>query len=320
MGSRATANEKAKAAEFCASVREERGNIEFICYEEGSPRTLDPTLSAFAKHLPVDDSVGGGQSAGVRAAEAGGDDAAVQGVETSAYGLSIKGGEIGIEALASGRLPRSLLNTEAVVLVDSGFHIFLWVGTGTAFPLRVSAFTFAQAYVTRFKRPPILPLTRFAEGQESDKFWRLFSKPQGYRIDAKPEPERVHPMMRAKPKPRLHAAKQPHEAKLTTTAPAAKLPSPGMGTGGGTGVALGHGEVGVVAVGGGGVTVPRLATSSAATAAQEALGATQPAVRDEDDEDEDDENATLTSQDIPTAEKLKFNDGVCYPIVSDAWG
>ena len=41
----------------------------------------------------------------VRAAEACGDDAAVQGVETSAYGRSIKGGEIGIKALASGRLP-----------------------------------------------------------------------------------------------------------------------------------------------------------------------------------------------------------------------
>ena len=71
----------------------------------------------------------------VRAAEACGDDAAVQGVETSAYGRSIQRGEIGIKALASGRLPRSLLDTEAVVLVDSGFHTYL-AGSCTRRPAR----------------------------------------------------------------------------------------------------------------------------------------------------------------------------------------
>ena len=223
----------------------------------------------------------------------------------------------------------SCLAWQAVVLVDTGFHLYLWVGTGTAFSLRVSAFTFAQAYVTKFKRPSVLPLTRFAEGQESDKFWRLFSKPQGYRIDAKPEPERLHPMMRTKPKPRLHAqqkspAAPPTEASptttTTTTASAAKSPSTGT-----VSPPLPPGDVGVVVVGGGGgsVAVPRLPTARAASAAQEALGANPPdASRDDDEEeeDEDDENALLTSEDIPTSEKLKCIDGVCYPVVSDAWG
>ena len=78
-GAESNGYEKAKAAEVCAAMREQRGHVEFICYEEGSPRTLDPALSPFAKHLPPEEGVGGGHSAGVRAADAGGDDAQVEG-------------------------------------------------------------------------------------------------------------------------------------------------------------------------------------------------------------------------------------------------
>jgi hypothetical protein len=258
--------------------------VEFVCYEEGSPRTLDPTLSPFAKHLPVDNSVVGGQSAGVHAAEEGGDDAVVAGFTKSAFGLSLAvPGEIGIEPLGSGRLSRALLRTAAVVLVDTGFHLYLWVGSEAAFPLRVSAFTFAQAYLQRFERPSILPLSRFAEGQESDAFWRLFSQPGGYRIDAKPEPARVHPMMRAKPKPRLHARSN---ATSTTSAK-----STAEQTGGDVRLVIGPGTSksslpSVLSQGP--QQVPKLETDKAAAAAQEAMGTTTKHNDDDDDDDEED--------------------------------
>ena len=136
------------------SVRrcESSGNIQFVCYEEGSPRTLDPKLSPFAKHLPVDKSVSGGRSAGVRAAEAAGDDAAVKGFVRSAFALSLTTpGEIGIEPLA--------WQTAALAASDGrgrarrlGVRALSMGGAAAAFPMRVSAFIFAQTYLKRHNR------------------------------------------------------------------------------------------------------------------------------------------------------------------------
>ena len=81
-----------------------------------------------------------------------------------------------IAPVQSGKLPRDLLRSDGVFVLDSGFHVYLWVGNEASFPKRVTAFTFAQAYLKQFQRPAALPLTRFAEGQESQKAFAFLNK------------------------------------------------------------------------------------------------------------------------------------------------
>ena len=69
-------------------MREQRGDAQFICFEEGSPRTLDASLP-FMKHLPVESESLGGASKGVKAAEEGGDDADVKGFKKSLLELQV---------------------------------------------------------------------------------------------------------------------------------------------------------------------------------------------------------------------------------------
>ena len=296
-GAESNGYEKARAAEVCSAMREQRSKCAFAVYEEGSPRALDPSLP-FATHLPVDEVAElGGQSAGVQAATAEVEDAQIQGFKTSLFALELdatKRGQIGIAPVAAQKkLPRELLRSDGVFLVDTGFQLFLWVGAAADFAHRISAFVFAQAYLKQFKRPAVLPLTRFVEGHESDKFWWHFARPVGYRIDAKPDPDRLHPLMR----------QAPRQAGNTLSTAPSPAPPPG---------------------------VPPAVPATAAPSPAEAVTA-PPAIAldivdddtqvvDADIPDEDDGPPPPRWQDIPARDKLRCIDGTCYPVVSDAWG
>ena len=300
-GAEANGYERARAAEVCAELRAQRGQCEYICFEEGSARSLDPS-HPFAKHLPVlagdVQSEGQGASAGVQAASHGGEDVAVKGFEKRILALGIVSGELQIVPVGAGKLPRDLLRTDGVYVVDSGFHCYLWVGTEAPFPLRVSAFNFAQAYLKRFERPAVLPLTRFAEGGESPKFLHLFLKPRGFRIDADPDkdPERYHPMMRRK----LRASPLLTSSLASPDVPAASTPAQGT-------------PPAPVAQ----EASPPPATNPVVTEPP----ATKPLLADGDDDgDEDEDTPDPRWQDIPWAYKLMCHHGTCYPVVSDAWG
>ena len=102
-GAGANGFEKSKAMEVCRAMRENRAKAEHIVFEEGSPRSLDPKL-VFTKYLPVETADLGGESQGVRAADAEVADTAIQGYKKSIYQLSLsddKRGEIGIVPLKS---------------------------------------------------------------------------------------------------------------------------------------------------------------------------------------------------------------------------
>ena len=309
-GAEANGYERSRAAEVCAAMREQRGNAQFICFEEGSPRTLDASLP-FAKYLPVEDKSLGGASVGVQAASTASADADIKGFRKSIYELQLatdKPGEIGIVPLQSGKLPRELLKSDGVYLVDSGFHAYLWVGDSADFAKRVSAFVFAQAYLKRFQRPAVLPLTRFAEGEESDKFLQLFLKPVGYRIDANPEPERLHPLMRAAPKAKpqkAEAAFAPPSAGAPPMAVPMALP---MATEVPMAVPMAE-DLTVEPA-----TKPTTTSASGKDETETLLGG------DSSDDEHDDAPPKPRSEGIPWQQKLTCHNGVCYPVVSDAWG
>ena len=214
---------------------------------------------------------------------------------------------------------------QGVFVVDSGFHAYLWVGGNTSFPLRVSAFVFAQAYLKRFQRPAVLPLTRFGEGQESEKFLFLFAKPAGYRIDAKPEPKRLHPLMRkppaAAPSPQVAYApvladNLPKKPAPKPEAPKPEAPEPAPAVRPAAGVATEPAAP----------QVPPKPEPAAAPGADVGLDVGSllevrtDAPPGSDEVEEDDGPPPPRWQDVPTAEKVKCHDGTCFPIVSDAWG
>ena len=64
------------------------------------------------------------------------------------------------------------------LLGTPGFEIFIWVGQGASQSEKVSAFPYAQKYLKDYKRPPVLPLTRYSEGKEPSSFLELFGPPE----------------------------------------------------------------------------------------------------------------------------------------------
>ena len=246
----------------------------------------------------------------MRAADAVAADTEIKGYKKSIYELALDGskrGEIGIVPIKSGKLPRELLRSTGVYVVDSGFQLYLWVGASAAFPLRISAFVFAQAYLKRFERPSILPLTRYAEGQESEAFWWLFERPVGYRIDADPskDPKRFHPMMRHAPKPKKTAKPQYAQVHTAAETPAAE-PSASPAT-----------EAQ-------GTPQPARAAAPAATplpdVAKQPGGGGTPTDEAAESDDEDEGPPPPDWRFIPWQDKLRCYEGTCYPVVSDAWG
>eukprot|EP00966_Prymnesium_polylepis_P284732 6578258-Prymnesium_polylepis.1 len=52
-----------------------------------------------------------------------------------------------------------------------------WVGKEAPRNEKTSAFLYTQGYLKKYKRPPVLPITRYGEGQESAAFKDLFGPP-----------------------------------------------------------------------------------------------------------------------------------------------
>ena len=77
-----------------------------------------------------------------------------------------------------GTRPRLGRTVRSACRGTPGFEIFIWVGQGASQSEKVSAFPYAQKYLKDYKRPPVLPLTRYAEGKEPSSFLELFGPPE----------------------------------------------------------------------------------------------------------------------------------------------
>merc|ERR1719263_481174 len=88
-------------------------------------------------------------------------------------------GKVRVTKVARGeKLPISKLKTEDVFAYDTGFHLYLWVGKQADRAEKTSAFPFAQRYLKEWKRPSVLPITRYDEGKEQSEFLNLWGPPE----------------------------------------------------------------------------------------------------------------------------------------------
>ena len=72
--------------------------------------------------------------------------------------------------------PLSVLRSDSVLLLDTGFELFIREGASATQRQKALATTAAKTYLQRSRRPTDLPTTRFREGEEEQRFLELFSR------------------------------------------------------------------------------------------------------------------------------------------------
>ena len=173
-------HEKRQAADFCRSLRSDRnGRCEITTMDEGtSDGSPDDESDPFWKHLPGHRKLLGlklGQIKLQDAAKAG-DDADIDAHGLRLFriheGSGLHAGKVRFTrcTVNGGKVPRNQLQSGDVMLLDTGFHIYLWVGDGASSEEKSSSFPYAHEYIKDHKRPPVMPVTRVTEGKESPKF------------------------------------------------------------------------------------------------------------------------------------------------------
>jgi len=84
--------------------------------------------------------------------------------------LSDASGMLTFTEVASGKLSKSMLDSNDVFVCDTGAEIFSWIGKGASRQERDGALQYAQEYLNRYNRPAFLPITRILEGGENPVF------------------------------------------------------------------------------------------------------------------------------------------------------
>ena len=74
--------------------------------------------------------------------------------------------------------PEQVLHSHLVPFTPPLCRCFIWAGKDAPRQDRASSFPFAQAYLKRWKRPSVLPITRFNDGMESEAFKAHFGPPE----------------------------------------------------------------------------------------------------------------------------------------------
>jgi len=109
----------------------------------------------------------------IKTAEQGGDDNETdKGVDAKAlFRLSDATGSITFTEISKGNaVKRSQLDSSDVFILDTGSEVYAWIGKGASVQEKQKALSFAQDYLTKYNRPPFLPIARVLEGGESPTF------------------------------------------------------------------------------------------------------------------------------------------------------
>lgn len=179
-GEGSNAHERAKAAEFAQSLKADRGGKVEIQTLEESHMNMQQS-HPFWVHMPGEWKMLGitmGEIK-VKTSEKGGDDERVTKFTPQLVRLQAYEGKVRVTRVARGeKLPISKLKTDDVFAYDTGFHVYLWVGKQAERAEKTSAFPFAQRYLKEYKRPSVLPITRYDEGKEAKDFLDLWGPPE----------------------------------------------------------------------------------------------------------------------------------------------
>jgi len=160
--------EKQKGAQLTKALKDQRkGAPKVYIIEEG---TKGDDVTDFWKIL-------GGEGP-VKSAEEGGSDKDADSDNNKIrklFRLSDATGKMEFTLVAEGtKIKKEMLDTSDVFIFDAGNEVFAWIGKGTTTDERKSALGYAQTYLTNYKRPAWLPITRVLEGSDHASFHDAF--------------------------------------------------------------------------------------------------------------------------------------------------
>ncbi|KAL3934504.1 MAG: hypothetical protein SGBAC_009802, partial [Bacillariaceae sp.] len=78
------------------------------------------------------------------------------------------------------KLKKSCLHEDEVLLLDTGFHVYIWVGTKANPSIKSVALHHTDSYFKSMKRP-MLPVSVIKQDKESAKFSNFFAEEPGAR-------------------------------------------------------------------------------------------------------------------------------------------
>lgn len=112
--------------------------------------------------------------------DGGGDDAKVTAFVPQLFRLDgggvrrvAKARDVALPTAKAKRIPKAKLDPSHALLLDTGFHCYVWLGAESRPSERVSAIAASSIYFKDFKRP-LLPVTILKQGQASTNFDEVF--------------------------------------------------------------------------------------------------------------------------------------------------
>ena len=181
-GSSANDDEVERGVTLCRTLMSERGSSSVITLAQGEEQG-----STFLEHLRESEQALGHklEDVAIRAAEDAGDDDDVKTSWTpvlfraSTSAASFAAGPLRkVSGGGKSKPLRAHLKTSGIYLIDMGVEINMWIGKDASEVFRQKVFPFATLYTRRFKRPMVLPVHVYCEGEEDGRFLAGFASEQ----------------------------------------------------------------------------------------------------------------------------------------------
>ena len=77
------------------------------------------------------------------------------------------------EVAANKNLSKGLLDGDDVFVINTGDHVYCWIGQGASIDERKNGLTYASSYLNK-TATPWLPISVVAQGKEGSAFIRAF--------------------------------------------------------------------------------------------------------------------------------------------------
>jgi len=150
-GSTCTPDEKFKAAQICSKMKAQRKGARVVEVTERGCTDDHPAMKLLKEGKSKEKEE-------------------IQGTREM-YRVSDEDGSLDLDSVDG--YDRGLLESKDVFVVNSGTHVFCWIGKEASVDERKNALSYAGNYLNRTKTP-WLPVTVVAEGQETEDFEKAF--------------------------------------------------------------------------------------------------------------------------------------------------
>jgi len=154
-GSACSHDEKFKAAQELGRMKSQRGKCRAETLEERSCSAEHPAMMLLQDSQPKEK---GEQPKG----------------ERKMFQVSDADGSLDMEEIASGDdLSKDKLTSDDVFVINTGDHVYCWVGSGASVDERRNGLSYASNYLNKTETP-WLPITVIAQGKENKEFNEAF--------------------------------------------------------------------------------------------------------------------------------------------------